>query len=76
MATHAIGKHEQSRLPRVAIAHAVFVLETSAFAADLENGKFHTAPLFVMMTFGASFLSGVRMLSNCSLTFSLTVSLV
>src|SRR5690606_32834122 len=38
---HAIGEHEQGRLARVAVAHAVLVLLAAAAAADLEDGELH-----------------------------------
>ena len=41
MAAHAVGQHEQARFARVAVAHAVFVLDAAALAADLEDGKLH-----------------------------------
>src|SRR5205085_927352 len=87
VAAHAIGQDEQARFPRVAIAHAVFVLLAAAAAADLEHGEFHgrlravrrvpyfaLAPNFVARTM--VFLVSDTMLSNCRRIFSPTDSLV
>ena len=41
MPAHAVRQHEQCRLSRVAVAHAVFVEGTASAAAELEDGKFH-----------------------------------
>src|SRR4030095_3352016 len=41
VAAHAVGQQEQARLPRVAIAHAVFVLFAAALAADLVDAETH-----------------------------------
>jgi hypothetical protein len=45
MPAHAIGQREQPRVPRVAVAHAVFVLLAAALAADLVDGEPHGAVL-------------------------------
>ena len=39
--THAIGQHEQARVARVAIAHAVFVLLAPSDATELKDGELH-----------------------------------
>ncbi len=39
--THAVGQHKQARLPRVGVAHPVFVALAAALAADLVDRKFH-----------------------------------
>jgi hypothetical protein len=44
VAAHAIGQCEQTRIARVAIAHAVFVLFAAALAADLVDGEAHVVP--------------------------------
>ena len=41
MPAHAVGQHEEARFPRVAVAHAVFVLFPAALATDLIDGKSH-----------------------------------
>jgi hypothetical protein len=37
MAAHAVRQDKQAGFPRVAIAHAVFVLVATAFSADLKD---------------------------------------
>jgi hypothetical protein len=43
MPPHAIGHDEQAGFPRVAIAHAVFILLTASFSTHLKNRKLHLA---------------------------------
>ena len=62
VATHAIGQRKQTGIPRVAVAHAVFVLFAAALAADLVNGEPHA-------------LVPVLRFSSCSFTRSAKVSL-
>ena len=62
------GEREQTRVPRIAVAHAVFVLFAAALAADLVDGKAHGRP-------GQAFAPVFRF-SSCSLSRSLKLSLV
>ena len=41
LAAHAVGQREEPGIPRVAVAHAVFVLLAAALAADLVDGEAH-----------------------------------
>mmetsp|Transcript_5509 Transcript_5509/g.9853 ORF Transcript_5509/g.9853 Transcript_5509/m.9853 type:complete len:522 (+) Transcript_5509:215-1780(+) len=63
MPTHAVGQREQTRLARVAIAHAVFVGLAASTAADLEDVE------------PQAFAPDFRF-SSCSLSRSLKDSLV
>src|SRR5256885_150983 len=62
VAAHAVGKREEARIPRVAIAHAVFVLFAAALAAHLVDRESHALAL-------------VRF-SSCSFSRSLKLNLV
>ena len=76
---HAIGQHKEARLPRVAVAHAVFVLFAATAAADLEYGEFHLGltPIPVASpTFWTFFLVSDTRVSSCMRIFSATLSLV
>ena len=68
VAAHAVGQREETGIPRVAIAHAVFVLLAAALAADLVDGEAHGRP--------DQAFAPVFRFSSCSLSRSLKLSLV
>ena len=83
MAAHAVGQHEEHGLPRVAVAHAVFIERPAAAAAQLKYRKPHglrswptagrpAAPLIFCMFF----LASVTSVSSCRRMRSETLSLV
>jgi hypothetical protein len=72
VAAHAVGQREQARVPRVAVAHAVFVLFAAALAADLVDGE----RMKVLPLRRRSGLGPVLRFSSCSFRRSLKLSLV
>lgn len=73
---HAVGQHKKAGLAGVAVAHAIFVFFAPAFATDLKDRKLHFVLAPKIVTLRRFFLVSVITLSNCSRTFSPTVSLV
>ena len=64
MAAHAVCQHKKTRLPRVAIAHAVFVFFPASAAAYLKDREFHLNLVAKPVALRAVFLVSDTMLSN------------
>ena len=73
VAAHAVGQREQAGVPRVAVAHAVFVLLAAALAADLVDREPHRGQ---GRRRDGLMLALRGQVSSCSFSRSLKLSLV